>query len=193
VTRDLVVIGGSWGGLHALEVVLAGLPAGFAGAVAIAQHRGSALPELLAPLLARRSPLDVRDAEDKDRLCPGHAYLAPGGYHLLVEDGSLALSTEAAVHHSRPSIDVLFASAADAYGERLVGVLLTGSNADGAEGLLAIAGHGGYTIVQDPEEAERREMPDSALALLRPDAVVPLAEVAPLLVGLVGEAVGSPG
>jgi two-component system chemotaxis response regulator CheB len=193
VTPELVVIGASWGGLHALEVVLAGLPAGFASAVAIAQHRGSSDPDLLAPLLARRSPLDVRDAEDKELLRPGHAYLAPAGYHLLAEDGSLALSTEADVHHSRPSIDVLFASAAEAYRERLVGVLLTGSNADGAEGLLAIAERGGYTIVQDPEEAERREMPDSALALLRPDAVVPLAEVAPLLVGLVGESVGTAG
>lgn len=193
MTRDLVVIGASWGGLQALEVVLSALPASFAGAIAIAQHRGSSGPDLLARLLARRARVDVRDAEDKDPLRPGRVYLAPAGYHLLVEDGWLALSTEAAVHNSRPSVDVLFASAAHAYGERVVGVLLTGANTDGARGLLAIREHGGYTIVQDPEEAERREMPEAGLALMHPDAVVPLAHVAPLLLGLVGQPLGSTG
>lgn len=186
-------MGASWGGLHALGVVLGGLPATFGAPVVIVQHRGSRDPELLAGLLDRRCPLVVGDAHDKEGLRPGRAYVAPSGYHLLVEPGSLALSTDAAVQHSRPSIDVLFASAADVYRERVAAVLLTGANRDGAAGLCAVAASGGHTIVQDPGEAERREMPDGALAVLRPDAVLPLAGVAPVLVDLVGEGVGSTG
>ena len=184
--RELVVIGASWGGLAALEAVLGALPARFAAAVAVVQHRGADHPELLGYLLDRCSALPVRDAEDKDPLRPGHAYLAPATYHLLVDGDRLALSTELAVHHSRPAIDVLFESAAEAYRERTVGVVLTGANADGAAGLAAVARRGGFTIVQDPDEAERAEMPAAAIAAARPDAVVPLSAIAPLLVELVG-------
>ena len=183
---DLVVIGASFGGLNALTAVIGRLPAGFAGAVAIAQHRGADQPELLAHLPDRRCALPVRDAEDKDPLCPGRAYLAPAEYHLLVEAGWLALSKEIAVHHSRPAIDPLFESAADAYRDRAIGVVLTGANSDGAAGLAAVGRRGGFTIVQDPDQAQRREMPDAAIAAATPDAIVGLDEIAPLLVELVG-------
>jgi two-component system chemotaxis response regulator CheB len=128
---ELVVVGCSWGGLAALERLLEDLPADFPAAVVIAQHRAIDAGEgMLADLLRRQSALPVEDAEDKDALEPGHVYIAPPDYHLLVESGSLALSTEGAVAYSRPSIDVLFESAADAYRDRLVAVVLTGANID---------------------------------------------------------------
>jgi two-component system chemotaxis response regulator CheB len=185
---ELVVVGASWGGIHALQTVLGGLPASFPAALAVAQHRGDREPELLAALLASRCAVAVHDAQDKDELRPGHAYLAPAGYHLLIEAGWLALSTDAAVNHSRPSIDVLFESAADAYAERTIGVVLTGANQDGAVGLARIGRRGGYTIVQDPHEAERPEMPAGAIAAERPHAVLRLDRIAPLLVALADHA-----
>lgn len=167
---DLVAIGASWGGLHAIRTVLEGLPRELPAAVVVAQHRSGG-DDVLADLLARTSALPVRDADDKDALEPGRVLVAPAGYHLLVEDGSVALSTDAPVAFSRPSIDVLLQSAAEARGDRVVGVILTGANADGAEGLAAIRRHGGLAIVQDPETAERPEMPRAALRAC-PDAQV---------------------
>ena len=186
VERRVVVIGGSWGGLHALERLLGGLPAGFELPLAVVLHRSSDGEELLCELLARHSLLPVREAEDKATLAPGCVRVAPRGYHLLVEDGHVALSTEAPVRHSRPSIDVLFESAARAYGAKAIGVVLTGSNQDGAEGLRALRRRGGFAIVQDPTDAERSEMPAAALAAAGADAVVALDGVAPLLVELAG-------
>ncbi len=183
---DLVVIGASWGGLDAVSALVGALTARFGAPVVIAQHRGADGPELLASLLDRRCALPVRDAEDKDALRGGHAYLAPADYHLLVEAGSVALSTETAVHHSRPAIDLVFESATNAYGQRVVAVVLTGANADGAAGLAAVRRQGGFTIVQDPEQAQRREMPDAAIAATTPHAVLRLDEIPPLLVELVG-------
>ena len=184
---DLVVIGSSWGGLHAVGAVLAGLPAGFPAAVAIAQHRDAA-PEdgALAAMLGTRGPLAVHEAEDKVPIEAGRAYLAPPDYHLLVERDGFALSIDERVQHSRPSIDVLFESAADAYGERVVGVVLTGANADGAAGLRRIKDRGGLAIVQDPSGAERAEMPRAAIATGAADRVLALDGIAPYLVELCG-------
>ena len=178
MTYDLVVIGASWGGLAAIERVLHDLPDDFGLPVVVAQHRDPDTQDgLLGHLLSGHTPLEVVDAGDKNELVPGRVLLAPPDYHLLVEGDGVELSIDAPVQFSRPSIDVLFESAAESHGERLVGALLTGANADGACGLREIAARGGFTIVQDPETAERREMPDAALAAMTPDAVVPIERV----------------
>jgi two-component system, chemotaxis family, protein-glutamate methylesterase/glutaminase len=189
MTYELVVIGASWGGLHAVGTVLEGLgDASGAAAIVVGQHRGPTGGERLAPLLQRNTQLPVREAEDKDRLTPGTIYLAPPDYHTLIEaDGSIALSTEAHVRHARPSIDVLFRSAAEAYRERCVGVVLTGANEDGAEGLALIKQLGGVAIVQDPRTAERREMPAAAIEATDADVVLPLEEIGLFLRGLLVE------
>lgn len=179
--RDLVVIGASWGGLRAIGAVLGRVPPDLPAAVVVAQHRGERDQELLATLLARESVLPVRDADDKDPLVRGEVLVAPARYHLLVEGDGVALSTDEPVAFSRPSIDVLFESAADAFGERVIGVLLTGANADGAAGLAAIRARGGVAIVQDPETAERPEMPRAALAACLGAQVRPLEEIGPEL------------
>ncbi len=190
--HELVAIGTSWGGLTALQQLLESAPGELAVPVVVAQHRAAgSMRAAIEDLLQSHTQLVVREADDKDELLPGHLYLAPPDYHLLVEPGTLALSVDARVRYSRPSIDVLFESAADAYGERVVGVLLTGANDDGAEGLARIQAAGGYTVVQDPAEAERPEMPRAALARLEPDAVLHLAEIGPLLVQLCGPAQAS--
>ncbi|HEY1538882.1 MAG TPA: chemotaxis protein CheB [Solirubrobacteraceae bacterium] len=183
---QLVAIGASWGGLQAVERVLGALPADFGAAVVVAQHRrGDDYDDgRLERLLGARCALRVAGAEDKQALTAGTVLVAPADYHLLVEPGSVALSVDAPLNHSRPSIDVLLRSAADAYGERVAGVVLTGSNADGAAGLARIAACGGTAIVQDPATAERREMPDAALAATPSAWVVALEEVAPLLTEL---------
>ncbi|HUR84964.1 MAG TPA: chemotaxis protein CheB [Solirubrobacteraceae bacterium] len=184
---ELVAIGASWGGLHAVEHVLETLPEDFGAAVVIAQHRRADSQDgRLTALLDARCALTVREADDKQALQPGCVLIAPADYHLLVEPGSVALSVDPQVHFSRPSIDVLFASAADAYGDRAAGVVLTGANADGAEGLARIAARGGPTIVQDPETALRREMPDAALAAVPGAQVVAVEDIGVLLAELAG-------
>lgn len=179
---EVVVIGASWGGLKALERVLGELPEDFPIPVVVAQHRDADSEDaLLERLLNRHTTLCVADAEDKVPLRAGTVLLSPPGYHLLVTDGYVDLSVDAPVQFARPSIDVLFQSAAEEYGPRVVGVLLTGSNADGAAGLAEIARRGGRTIVQDPATAARPEMPRAALAVMRPDVVAPLEDVARVL------------
>jgi two-component system chemotaxis response regulator CheB len=123
----------------------------------------------------------VNEPEDKEPLLPGHAYLAPRDYHLLIENRSFALSTDPAVGFARPSIDVLFESAADQYQERTIGVILTGANRDGARGLAAIKSRGGITVVEDPASATCREMPDAALAQTNADWILALQDIAPRL------------
>jgi two-component system, chemotaxis family, protein-glutamate methylesterase/glutaminase len=184
---DLVAIGSSWGGLAALHAVLGALPADLGAAVVVGQHRSARSDEtLLSLLLSNATELRVSDAEDKDALVPGVVLLAPPDYHLLIERGSVALSCEEPVAFSRPSIDVLFESAADAYGEAVIGVVLTGANADGAAGLAAVRRRGGMAIVQDPEDAERPEMPRAALQAV-PDAhVLALADIGPRIADMVG-------
>jgi two-component system chemotaxis response regulator CheB len=182
MTVELVMMGGSWGGAAAAGRILKGLGADFAAPVVAVFHRRPGSDEdALSRSLAKHSPLPVYDAHDKDDLEPGRVLVAPAGYHLLVEPGSVALSTEEAVRFSRPSIDVAFDTAAHAYRDRVAGVLLTGANADGAFGLARIKQLGGRAIVQDPETAERREMPDAAIAATRVDAVAAPEAIGPLL------------
>jgi two-component system chemotaxis response regulator CheB len=186
---ELIVIGASWGGLRAVQVVLDGLGDASPAPIVVAQHRGPGAGERLAQLLQPSTGLTVREAEDKDRLTPGSVYLAPPDYHTLIEsDGTLALSTEGHVRHARPSIDVLFRSAAEAYRERCVGVVLTGANEDGAEGLARIKELGGVAVVQDPRTADRREMPAAAIEATNADIVLPLEEIGAFLRGLLLEA-----
>ena len=187
MTPDIVVVGTSYGGLQALSVLLAGLPADFDAAVVIVQHRSRDSDETLSRLLQDRARLPVVEVDDKDAIEPRRVFIAPPDYHLLVEGASFALSTEAPVAFSRPSIDVLFESAADALGDRVIGVLLTGANADGAAGLVRIKKCGGYAIVQDPETAVGRTMPEAGIATAHVDAVLPLEGIAPHLVEIVAK------
>ncbi len=178
---QLVVIGVSLGGLRALETLLGGLPGEFPWPLAIVQHRSPDADDSLAGLLQNRTALQVADACDKEPIRPGHIYLAPPDYHLLVEEDHFSLSTDERVNYSRPSIDVLFESAADAFGAGVIGVVLTGANADGARGAARIKARGGCVIVQDPATAESPSMPTAALAAVTADQVLPLEEIAPWL------------
>ena len=162
VGYDLVVVGTSWGGLAALRTLVAGIPETFTMAVTLVQHRHKDSDHLLRVLLQERSALEVCEVEDKMPLEQGRIYVAPPDYHTLVEPGYFSLSTEAPVRYSRPSIDVTFSSAADSYGHRTVGIVMTGANADGAEGLRQISDRGGMAIVQDPATAESPTMPAAA-------------------------------
>lgn len=177
-----VVIGASAGGVDALMEILPGLPASFGLPIVVVLHLSESRQSKLAEIFMRRTPLQVREASDKETLTPGTLYFAPSGYHLLVEtDHSLSLSCEAHVHFSRPSIDVLMESAADAYGVGLAGVLLTGANADGARGLDKIGRQGGLSVVQDPAEARMPAMPEAAIRLRQPDLILDLKSIHSLL------------
>ena len=184
---ELIAVGTSLGGLHALSTLLGALPRQLRVPIVIVQHRASVMPGRgLAQLLQERTPLSVVEADDKMALDPGTVYLAPPDYHLLVEaPGLLALSTEAPVRSARPSIDVLFETAAHAYGDALVGVLLTGASADGARGLSEVKARGGRAIVEDPDTAECRTMPAAAIAATAVDYVLPLSRIGGHLVTLV--------
>ncbi|HEX6048738.1 MAG TPA: chemotaxis protein CheB [Gemmatimonadaceae bacterium] len=179
---EIVVIGTSWGGLNALSTVVATLPSTFALPIVVVQHRSADAPGMLAELLQTRSRLEIVEVDDKHPFAAGHIYIAPPNYHLLVERGFFSLSTDAPVRYSRPSIDVTFASAADEYGRRTIGIVLTGANEDGALGLKRIADRGGYAIVQDPASAESAIMPRAALRLVPNARVLPLQHIASHLV-----------
>jgi two-component system chemotaxis response regulator CheB len=182
---ELIVVGGSWGGMQALGSVLEALPARYELPIAVALHRPvGGGDELLERILARSTTLAVVPAQDKEPLLPGHVYVAPPDYHLIVEPGHLALSTDEVVQFARPSIDVLFESAAASYGPRAVGVLLTGVNEDGAAGLERIAAAGGFTVAEDPVTAERGEMPAAAVARGAARRVLQLERIGPFLASL---------
>lgn len=179
---EAIVIGCSAGGLDALKPLLRALEPPLSQAVVVCSHSGDQGTGLLPSLLARHCRLPVREARERFPVEPGTVHLAPPGYHLLIErDRRFALSVDGPVHYSRPSIDVLFESAAEAYGARLVAVMLTGASADGAEGLARIRHGGGLAIVQDPAEAPAPAMPQAALAQAGADYCLPLARIAPLL------------
>jgi two-component system chemotaxis response regulator CheB len=185
--RDIeaIAIGASAGGVEALSVLLPALPATLRAALFIVVHLPRERPSLLATIFKDRCALAVREAEDKEPVVPGTVYFAPPDYHLLVDAGPcLALSADDLVNYSRPSIDVLFESAADVYGERLMGVVLTGGNSDGTAGLAAIQAAGGTAVVQDPQEAKAPFMVNSALARVRADHVLRLADIASLMCSL---------
>jgi len=208
---ELVVIGTSLGGLYALQILLSGLPKNLPLAVAIVQHRHKDSDKSLSVFLQRYCALPLTEVEDKDVILPGQVYLAPANYHLLVETESpwqevrgkeqgikginhtFSLSTEAPVCSARPSIDVLFESAAQAYAQKVIGVILTGASSDGAEGLAKIKAQGGKAIIQDPTTSESQMMPKSAICTLTQqspktalaiDWILQLSEIAPMIVNL---------
>ena len=185
---EIVVVGTSWGGLNALRMLIAGLPADFAVPMVIVQHRHRESDHLMSTLLQDRTKLNVCEVEDKAPIQRGNVYIAPADYHLLIDGPNLALSLDAPVRYSRPSIDVTFGSAADSYGAGTIGVVLTGANADGASGLRRIADRGGLAIVQRPEDAESPTMPQAALATVPSAIALGLEEIGPFL----AEAINSP-
>ena len=179
---DAVVIGASAGGVNALLGMLSGLPASFCLPVVIVLHLPEGRQSRLPEIFRHRTAMAVREAADKETIAPATLYFAPPGYHLSLEaDHTFSLSCEPPVNFSRPSIDLLMASAADAYGARLAGIVLTGANADGAVGLAKIGAQGGLTVVQDPAEAEIPTMPEAAIRLARPDLILDLKGIRSLL------------
>ena len=185
--HELVAIGASWGGLDVLRDILRDLPAELNAGVVIAQHRSpDSHPTAMRDLLAGVTRLLVVEAGDKDEIRPGTAYIAAPDYHLLVEPGLVTLSTDEPLLYARPSIDVLFETAAESYRDLCIGVILTGANDDGARGLARVFELGGTAIVQDPASAQRDEMPLAALHTTPSAQVTPVAEIAPLLVDLCG-------
>lgn len=181
----LVAIGCSMGGMRALEIILKSLPKEFPLPIVVVQHRYRTSNDSLPNFFRRHSQLAVVDALDKQWIQPGHVYFAPADYHLLVDpEGELSLSVDERVEYARPSIDVLFDSAADAFSNGVIGVILTGANADGAHGAKRIKERGGFVLVQDPETAESPEMPRAAIAATRVDRILPLDRIGPFLVEL---------
>ena len=182
---EAIVVGASAGGVEALLGIFSELPNGFGLPIIAVLHLPDERRSQLAEVFARRLRIPVREAQDKQSIEPGTLYFAGPGYHLSVEqDRSLSLSQEERVHHSRPAIDYLFASAADAYGKGLLAILLTGANQDGAQGLVHVKEQGGTTVVQDPTEARVAVMPRAALALHTPDHILTLSRIGSLLASL---------
>jgi len=184
VAFEIILVGTSWGGLHALRTLVGGLPPDYPVPVVLIQHRHRESNHFLSSLLQERTRLNVCEIEDKSPIEVGNVYVAPADYHLLVEDGYFSLSLDEPERFSRPSIDVTFSSAADSYGAGAVGVVLTGANADGARGLRRIVDRGGLAIVQDPASAESPTMPTAAIAATPGARVMPLGEIAPFLTTL---------
>jgi two-component system chemotaxis response regulator CheB len=176
---ELIAMGASAGGVEALGVVLAALPAGFVPTVVVVLHIPPDRVSMLAELYQARCALPVKEAEDKERLAPGTVYFAPPDYHLLIEpDRSFALSSEPPVNYSRPAIDLTLESAAAAFGEKMLGVILTGASADGADGLWAVRQAGGRAWVQDPASARSPMMPAAAIDRCGADKVMDLGALA---------------
>lgn len=184
---EIIVIGVSWGGMKALRNILPKLPKDFKVPIVIVQHLGAYSGTGWIEILDQMCFVKVKEADEKEKIECG-VYIAPANYHLLIEkDKTFSLSLEERVNHARPSIDVLFECAADVYGSKAIGVILTGLNSDGADGLKQIKQRGGLAIVQDPEDAEVSEMPLAALAALKADYVVKLEDLITILKRIVTE------
>lgn len=184
-TRDygVVVIGVSAGGMNALSILIPSLPQDFPLPVVVVQHLHVDSVGFLDEFLEDASSLRVKEADDKEPLRPGTVYVAPADYHLLIEEiGMLSLSVDDPLNYSRPSIDVLFDSAAGVFGNEAIGIILTGANADGSQGLKRIKAGGGLAIVQDPATAEAEAMPRAAIQATSVDHVLGLNEIGPFLV-----------
>jgi two-component system chemotaxis response regulator CheB len=186
---ELICVGASWGGLEAVGRFLSDIPDEIEVPIVIAQHRHhTTVAATLVELLQLRIKRPVQDVEDKMPIERSNVYICPPDYHVLVERGSLALSVDERVQFARPSIDVLFESAAHAYGPGVIGIILTGSNQDGAAGLALVKLRGGVAVIQDPRSAVRRTMPDAAIAATAADAILPLEEIGKFVYGVcVGE------
>jgi two-component system chemotaxis response regulator CheB len=178
---EIVVVGASLGGLTALQILLAGLNADLGVPVGVVLHRSNESGPALRNVLQRYSSLPIWEPHDKETALPGRVYIAPADYHLLIEDGEFSLSVDVPVIYARPSVDVLFESAADSYGAGTVGVVLTGANHDGANGAARIKVYGGVVIIQNPQTAECKQMPTAAMRATSPDYVADLEQISSLL------------
>lgn len=185
MARDIVVIGVSAGGLDAICSILRDLPAVIGFAMIVVQHR-SKDSVALCEILQRCSEVPVHEAADKVRIEVGHVYLAPADYHLFIDDGHVALSTDAPEFYSRPSIDLAFESVADFYGPRAIGLVMTGANRDGSRGLRYLTDRGGHPLVQDPTDAEVPIMPTEALRAVPEAEILSIRSVAQRLCQLTG-------
>jgi len=190
---EAIVIGVSSGGMNALKFLFSRLPADFSIPIIIVQHVSARSDNEWIKLLNEKSNLTIKEADEKEKIaCPTEqllgretrkVYIAPANYHLLIEkDRTFSLTIDELVNFARPSIDVLFESAAEAYKNKLIGIVLTGSNNDGAKGIKRIKEYGGLAIVQDPETAESPTMPASALAVMQPDYILSLEKIVQLLI-----------
>jgi len=180
---EAIVIGVSSGGMNAMKIIFSQLPNEFGIPIIIVQHIGSHSENMWIKLLNERSNIELIEADEKEKIEKGKVYIAPANYHLLIErDKTFTLTIDERVNYARPSIDVLFETAAEAYQNKLIGVVLTGSNNDGTKGLQRIKECGGLTIVQDPDTAESYYMPASAIASFLPDHILPLEEIVKLLI-----------
>jgi two-component system, chemotaxis family, protein-glutamate methylesterase/glutaminase len=182
---EAIVIGVSSGGMNAMKVMFSLLPKDFNIPVIIVQHIGAHSDSYWIKLLNDRSNLPIKEADEKEKIEHGKVYIAPPNYHLLIEkDRTFSLTVDERVNYSRPSIDVLFESAAEAYADKLIGIVLTGSNNDGTKGIKRIKECGGLAIIQNPETAESAFMPKSAIAAITPDYILSLEGIAELLITL---------
>jgi two-component system chemotaxis response regulator CheB len=180
-----IVMGVSAGGLKALKTILPALPQDFSLPIIIVQHLSAQSDNIWIDILGNSILLKIKEADEKEKIENGTIYIAPAAYHLLIErDHTFSLLIDERVNYAIPSIDVLFESAADAYGDALIGVVLTGANNDGSLGLKKIKDKGGVAIVQDPLTADASYMPASAIATLKPDHIAPLEKIADLLIEL---------
>ena len=179
---EAIVIGVSAGGMEALCTIFPHLPADFTLSVIVVQHQHPTSDDFLVRYLDERCSLRVKQADEKECILSGVVYIAPPDYHLMVEeDKTFSLSVDSPVNYARPSIDVLFETAADAYGAKLVGVILTGASTDGSQGLKRVKESGGMAIVQDFKTAESGMMPKAAVGATKVDHVLPLEEVGPFI------------
>lgn len=183
--HEIIVIGASAGGVNAVPLLIASLPADLPASVFVVLHIPAQAPDLLVSIIGRHAALPVRNGIEGEKIHPGRVYVAPPDHHLQVETGHVRLNRGPRENRHRPAIDALFRSAAEAYGPRVTGVILSGYLDDGTAGLNSIKTHGGVTIVQDPNDAAAPGMPESALRNVKVDHCVPLAEIGPLLVRLV--------
>lgn len=182
--RDIITIGGSAGGVEAVRELLSLLPVGFDATVVVVLHRSPFKPSFLVEVLQRCSRLPLTEPESGDLPRQGHVYLAPADRHLSLEGKRFQLHRTPKVHFTRPAVDPLFESAAEAFGPRVVGVLLSGAGSDGLGGLLAIKAAGGLSIVQDPREAQQASMPLHAIRFDHVDAALRVDQISPLLIQL---------
>jgi two-component system chemotaxis response regulator CheB len=183
----MIVIGGSLGGCDALREILTRLPAEFALPIAVVLHRHRDSSDMLVPVVQRNCALPVTEAEDKEPIKAGRVYLCPADYHLLIDNGCFALSTDPAVNFARPSVDVLFESAAEWQRQNVIGVVVTGSGSDGALGAKRVKEYGGTVFVQDPKTAEGPWMPNAAITATQTPFVMTLAEIAQALIGVAAQ------
>jgi two-component system chemotaxis response regulator CheB len=191
--KDIVVIGASAGGVEALRTLVGGLPADFTGSVFVVMHTAPDSPGVLAQILDRAGPLPAANASNRERIRPGRVYVAPPDNHLLLEPGIVRVTHGPKENRFRPAVDPLFRSAAQVFGPRAVGVILTGGLDDGTSGLWAVKRLGGTAVVQDPDEAFMPSMPLSAINRVEVDYTLPLAEIAPLLARLASTSVAEQG